>query len=371
MGFESRSMSLTRYRVRGEVEGNFWEAVAAGVKQGAYRTAQTPGELVGEGFVSQSDFTECRSPGIHAVYGNYVVLGFRIDRARISSRILEMELRDQTKKQLEISGQQRLSSAQHRELKQTIKEKLYSQPFPAVSIQVHDLVWDTAEGLLYFTSTSQKAREELERWFKHCFGLTLTPLIPYLRAEELAGKSIAATLENTCFMNVLQEHAELGRDFLKWLWFKTETDPAKLFELKPPLLVTDLNRVTLALADVAEKQTVTVNGEQSQLREGIAALREGKQVESMRFWIRSQDEDYSLTLNAAWFTCNGLRTPVQLPDPQADETEDGELLEKIALVEKAWSLVDDLFAAFMKIRTSNDWARTELPAMEKWIEEAA
>ena len=61
------------------------------------------------------------------------------------------------------------------------------------SIQVFDVMWDTARSLVYFGSLSIKARERMEDHFKKSFGLTLIPLIPYMRAEEILADAAAKT----------------------------------------------------------------------------------------------------------------------------------------------------------------------------------
>jgi len=183
MGFASRSVSIMRYRVKGEMEGSFWEAVDSGIKKGAFQEIDTPGELVGMGWTSIDDFADNAFNGASYVRGTYVAFALRVDIARVPPRILEIELRKETRKLLEQTGRQRLSSAQRRELKDAVKDKLKGQVFP--SIQVFDLIWDTAKGVVYFASLSVKARERLEDLFKKSFDLALIPLIPYIRAEEL------------------------------------------------------------------------------------------------------------------------------------------------------------------------------------------
>jgi DNA recombination-dependent growth factor C len=195
MGFASRSVSVIRYRVKGEMEGSFWDAVDTGIKRGAYRELDTPGELVGIGWTSIDDFADNSFSGAAYVRGNFVALALRVDIARVPPRILEIELRKETRKILQETGRQRLSSAQRRELKDAVKDKLKRQVFP--SIQVFDLVWDTTKHVVYFASLSVKARERLEDLFKKSFGLSLIPLIPYIRAEELlASPEQKQSLEN-------------------------------------------------------------------------------------------------------------------------------------------------------------------------------
>jgi recombination associated protein RdgC len=183
MGFASRAVSMIRYRVRGEMEGSFWETLDAGIRRGAFQEVQTSGDEVGMGWVSIDDFTDSQFAGTSYVRGNYVALSLRIDTVRVPPRILEIQLKKESRKKLEETGQRRLSSAQRRELKEHLKESLKQQVFP--SIQIYDLIWDTAKAAVYFGSHSVKARERTEAHFKKCFGLALVPLLAYIRAEEM------------------------------------------------------------------------------------------------------------------------------------------------------------------------------------------
>lgn len=182
MGFFSRSTSMMRYKTKGEVASSFWEAVDSGVKSGSFREIDSPGELIGLGWTSIEDFSEHDFTGASYLYGNYVALSMRVDTVRIPPRILEIQIKKETRKLLKETGQRRLSSNQRKELKEAVKESLKKQVLP--SIQVFDFVWDTARSIVYFTSLSIKARERFEDHFKKCFGLSLLPLIAYLRAED-------------------------------------------------------------------------------------------------------------------------------------------------------------------------------------------
>lgn len=194
MGFASRSVSMMRYRVKGQIEGSFWDAVDEGIRGGSFRQREESGDEVGMGWSSIDDFTDNEFAGASYVRGNYVALSLRIDSVRVPSKILEMELKKETKKVLQETGRQRLSSSQRRELKERVKEVLKGRVLP--SIQVFDLIWDTAGEVVYFGSLSIRARERIEDHFKKSFGLTLIPLIPYIRAEELMkGEAARQTLE--------------------------------------------------------------------------------------------------------------------------------------------------------------------------------
>ncbi len=183
MGLMSRSASIMRYRVKGEIEGSFWDAVEAGVRNGSFKPVESTGDETGLGWTSLEDFTDFEFRGSSYVRGNYVALSLRLDSVRVPSRVLEMEFKKVSRKVMEQMGTKRLSSGQRRELKERLKESLKQKVFP--SIQTFDLIWDTSKSLVYFGSHSVKARERMEEHFKKSFGLSLLPLLAFILGREL------------------------------------------------------------------------------------------------------------------------------------------------------------------------------------------
>ena len=100
------------------------------------------------------------------------------------------------------------------------------------------------------------------------------------------------------FLDILREKAFLGREFLTWLWFKSEQtggsieiDGGKVIE------VVFHDRMTLDLTDVDTPQIVTIKGEFSELREGLAAIREGKKIEEAKISIKNSENEFSMIDN--------------------------------------------------------------------------
>jgi len=183
MGFLARSVSFVRYHVKGAIETSFWDAVREGVVNGAFRPKEGPGDEIGFGWVSLQDFDDNEFASSSYIYGSYVALSYRLDVVRIPARVIEVHFKREKKKALEQLGRPRLSSSQARELKESIRESLKAQAFP--SIQVVDVVWDTGKSMAYVATQSQRLRERIEDHFKKSFGLTLVPMIPFIRAEQL------------------------------------------------------------------------------------------------------------------------------------------------------------------------------------------
>ncbi len=166
MGLIASSVSIIRYRVRGEIEGSFWDVVDHGIASGAFREIETASDEIGIGWTSIEDFTDTTFRSSY-VRGNYVAVSLRVDSVRIPPRVLEIQLKQEARKILEQTGAHRLSAAQNRDLKDHLKQTLRKQVFP--SIQVYDLVWDTANAVAYFGSHSPKARRTRGTTFQEMF----------------------------------------------------------------------------------------------------------------------------------------------------------------------------------------------------------
>jgi hypothetical protein len=175
------------------------------------------------------------------------------------------------------------------------------------------------------------------------------------------------------FLDILREKAFLGREFLTWLWFKSIRSGGRIDIPGGRMLeVIFLDKMTLDLAEAETPQTVTLKGEQSELREGLAALREGKKIEEARISVRAGDDDFTMNLKATWFSFGSFRTPAILPLSETDADDDGEtaFLEKTRLIEEGMEAVDALFECFLRLRTSDRWEEEELPALRRWVASA-
>jgi len=176
------------------------------------------------------------------------------------------------------------------------------------------------------------------------------------------------------FLDILRDKAFLGREFLTWLWFKSDQSGGMIdIPGRRTVEVLFLDRMTLDLSDAESPQIVTLKGHHSELREGLAALKEGKKIEEARISVRSGDNDFTLILKGTWFSFGSLRTPPILPAGEAEKDEEVEatFLEKVALVEEGLGIIDDLFAYFLDLRLSDRWESGELKSIREWISTAA
>ena len=112
------------------------------------------------------------------------------------------------------------------------------------------------------------------------------------------------------FLDILREKAFLGREFLTWLWFKSDQTGGQIETMDGKAVeVFFLDRMTLDLPDTESPQTATFKGEQSELREGLACLREGKKIEEARISLKSGENEFTMTIKGTWFSFGGFKTP--------------------------------------------------------------
>jgi hypothetical protein len=158
----------------------------------------------------------------------------------------------------------------------------------------------------------------------------------------------------------------LGREFLVWLWFKSETNEGNfdLGKAGDAELWFDGRVVLQSDRDSAAEKVICL-GENSQLREARFALTEDKTITEAMIKLVIGDSEWSFILDSTWMNFKSFKTPKVIRDNEEDP--EGLFYEKFYLIEQALSAIDIIYSSFIKMRLSPDWAALELPALLKWI----
>ena len=162
------------------------------------------------------------------------------------------------------------------------------------------------------------------------------------------------------------EHARfLGREFLAWLWYRSELQEG-LFELSERRVEVWFDaRLTLeALGDIKE-QNVIKSESPTETEEARASLQSGKYVKEARLRVVHEQKQWTVTIKADDLSLHGLKIPALL-----SQEDDDQLYERFYLMEEAEDLVDELFAGFLTVRLSDDPWRAEGTAMRAWVHPA-
>ena len=164
----------------------------------------------------------------------------------------------------------------------------------------------------------------------------------------------------------IQKSESLGREFLIWLWFKSETSEGRfdLGEGGQAELWFD-RRVVLQSENDHGVEKVVCTGESPHLREARFALTKNKEVTEAMIRLTMDNNEWSFVLDSTWMNFKSFKVPKIKQD--VEEDPEGFFYEKMFLVEQAVSAMDAIFATFVSLRFSEDWEAGELPALRQWI----
>lgn len=304
--------------------------------------------------------------------GSYLIFSLRIDRRSLPPALLKLKVMEKEKKYLAENDNKRLYRQEKEEIKERTRLELLERALPIPSF--YEVCWSSSKNTVIFGSHSDKVTEAFQKLFKESFQLNLLPYLPWLpeNAENIyynytKERGKVASDDPPYDKQPSAAMPFVGREFLTWLWFKTEEkngiiDVPDVGENE----VIFLQRLVLASGDGEYSETVVCRGMHADMQEGREALRRGKKIKEARLKVVNDDAKWEFTLKADMFRFQSLKLPATF-EPEEDIDRDGRNLERIYLVEKIINVMDRLFAVFMQIRNSSRWEKDELPRLEKWI----
>jgi len=187
MGLLSSTVSVTRYRVEGQLEKPVLETMATCLKKNAIPNVD---DDISDKTVGWTSFDKPFDPdfeGSSFLIGTYFVFSLRIDKKTVPSSLIKKYCAMETARRLAGTGRKYLSRDEKRVIKEHVISVLTLR-IPATP-NVYDLIWNYEESSLWFFSTLKSANEELETSFFRSFQLPLIRLFPYTTADLVMGLS--------------------------------------------------------------------------------------------------------------------------------------------------------------------------------------
>ena len=159
----------------------------------------------------------------------------------------------------------------------------------------------------------------------------------------------------------------LGDEFLTWLWFVIEQEPAIFKNMDPDLTSFKIgNRIVLEKRKKESVERITIKGENANFEEGMLALKKGALVAELNLVCRIAEQKWQFTLKGESLNLSGFKTPQIAPLENPDDPE-GAILEKVFLYDKILQFLEKLYKTFIKLRTSNNWQNRVVPLIKKWM----
>jgi hypothetical protein len=180
-------------------------------------------------------------------------------------------------------------------------------------------------------------------------------------------------------IGLLQDHVDeihnqsthkhfLGREFLTWLWYYSETNEGRFdFEptdgVKKSAQVWIDDRMVLTSKTGKAHEHIIKGGVPSSSDEAAISLQSGKAVKEMRVALEIEGVGlFHATLGGEELS------PKSLALPEPNDTTDATVLEqRIDFVNVFSKALDTLFSKFMDERTDKLWETTRINSIRNWI----
>jgi recombination associated protein RdgC len=340
-------------------------------------------------------------------YDRFVQLGFRVDKWRIPGVLLRSQIADEQQRMLSKAGREKLTRAEKEDIKLRVTARLRKKILP--TSRAFDMLWDLDAGTVLLFTHAARTTDEFTALFEKTFGLELELDSPYAAAGRAqlsaaqqklfdkvepvsfaAGRKAKAALEKATKAAQAAEAAEdepdedveelseeeaelieriettrfLGSELLLWVWLRQElfNEPVALGENGSAEVWLDRKLTLEHILDRAER--VAVRGAQpSGSAEAREAVRNMKLPVASRLVLRLKEQDFAFDFNAPRFLIGGGAIPALLK-----EEGDDAFLERTSLIERLTSLLDALFAAFLRERLAPSWSKAWEPALMAWVE---
>jgi len=181
MSILSNTVSITRYKVHGDIKAPIIDNIADGLKSNTILDIDNQISDKATGWTSFDKPFQPDFEGSSFVCGNAFVFALRIDKKNIAAKVLKKHYTIEAAKRMADSGRDFLSKNEKKLVKEHVLSGL-SVRIPATP-NVYDLVWHYEDSMVWFFTNLKAANEELETLFSKSFNLSLIRLFPYTAAE--------------------------------------------------------------------------------------------------------------------------------------------------------------------------------------------
>lgn len=366
MGLRKGTLTFSRYRVTGTLPDRFADFFNERLRRHAFQSVWRTSDEKAAGWTALDDPLDTEFQFASYAQGRYLLFSLRIDRKSVPPALLKLRVAEAEQQKRQETGQKRLYREQREAIREAVRLDLLGRALPAPSFC--EICWSPADNRLSFGSLSDKLFDELQDLFRESFSLSLVPYLPGERL--LPDPTLGAPADPVSPWPPGIDPLTIGREFLTWLWFKSEERSGAI--AVPELgecNVAFIRRLVLESGDGEYAETVVCQGMHSDLKEGREALRQGKKISAARLRLNHDQTEWEFTFKADRFHFQSMKLPT-LPEDEGEEIDrEGQVLERIYLMERAAEVMDRLFESFLSLRQTSGW-EAERPRMERWISAA-
>ena len=372
MGFLASSCSFTRFRIIDPVPNGLWAEIPQLLKKGAFLDIDESAESQADGWVSFDDYLDTTWQAGPPQKGAYMAFTLRVDIRRIPAGVLRKHLDlalKREKAENEKNGKKFISRARRKELKELVQLSLRRRFLPVPG--EFNVIWNTANNEIWFASTQAKMLELFAQRFLATFKLHIEQLTPPALALSMLGDAAEEAVHDADQADDTMDGV-LGQEFLTWLWFRSDV-VSTFFRAgnAQPFQVSMEKRVTVTGFVGFDRETTAMTSfyDGAPLVEARLGLRRGKKVTSALIHLTKDDFGFDVSVKAADFSLNSLKTP-KIDKSDRDDDPDSLFLEKVFLIETAVTLLDCLYRQFLGLRLDEGKWKKTTDKMMQWMKEA-
>jgi len=358
MGLKKGALTFSVFAVSDPLPGDFASCFDARIKAAAFRGFFPENDEKSVGWTGLQDLLDTELTAAGHTVGDYRVFSLRIDRKAVPGALLRLRLREAERNLTAARGVKKLPREEKEALRTEVYRELLKQTLPVPSL--FDVCWSLARGKIYFTSLGEKVLQEFQDRFRETFSMTPTLHVPWLDALTAAG---TVSEEPPDYLS-----KDPGREFLTWLWFKSEERNGRItLGGGEEIGLFFVRRLVLVSGRGEYAETVVCQGPHASLREGREALRQGKKIREARLALEIDADEWEFTFKADLFQFQSMKLPTGAEKFEEPEETQGEglLLERIYLMEKAMAVMERLFAVYLELRNSPAWT-AETARIDSW-----
>ncbi|MGQ9922137.1 MAG: recombination-associated protein RdgC [Desulfobacca sp.] len=182
MGIYAKSLSFTRYFVRGETPTDFYSWVDERLQAFLFREIDDTTDEKAWGWVELDNLLQTSFGSGEAHKGEYLAFSLRLDTRKVPAAVFRKHYLLAERALLQEQKFRRLSRNQKVELKKTVLQDLLRRQLPQPGL--YDVVWHPGRQRLWLFATSPKVREIFETLFRETFEMDLYLLFPYTLAQD-------------------------------------------------------------------------------------------------------------------------------------------------------------------------------------------
>ncbi len=370
MGLLKGSVTFSRYRISGALPDHFPDFFNEQIRRNAFQTVWRTTDEMAAGWTSLENCLDTDFSYASYAQGRYMLFSLRIDRKSVAPSLLRIRILEAEQKQLAESGQKKLYREQREAIRESVRLELLGKTMPVPSF--HEICWSVPDRVLTFCCLSDKVAGELQELFRESFSLSLSPYLPWDSDGAVLHPQGADAGQNSMDVALPSlppgvDPLTVGREFLTWLWFKSEERNGMIrLPGGDESEVIFVRRLVLESGDGEYAETIVCQGLHADLKEGKEALRQGKKITTARLRIAHDKAEWEFTFKADRFHFQSVKLPSVAESEGGEADREGQILERIYLIEKAAGLMDQLFLAFLDLRLSDGW-ENEQTRMQKWI----